>query len=233
MSSLDPAAPRAGSNPPRSHRRENVFCHECHREWYRDQHGLVCPNESCRSDFVEIVSPSRQSRPVSSRPISFLTPTQIENSNDLREALDDYDDFDERDHMHGRPHTFPPFAPSPGGTTIFRAEGPGFSYVSTRTISPPRGVRTPIAPEDEMIADLFSTMIRNIVGDQHMQTRNREGGPDGASAGGQAGASGSPQPAGRPQVNPFSMFGGGPRLNPRDADSPQAGEAPQVLDVAT
>lgn len=39
--------------------RERVFCHECRGEWLRDEHGLVCPNETCHSDFVEIVSPSR------------------------------------------------------------------------------------------------------------------------------------------------------------------------------
>lgn len=36
--------------------RDQVYCHECHMDWFRDEHGLVCPNEICRSDFVEIVS---------------------------------------------------------------------------------------------------------------------------------------------------------------------------------
>ena len=31
-----------------------VFCHECENEWYRDEHGLTCPD--CRSDFTEVVS---------------------------------------------------------------------------------------------------------------------------------------------------------------------------------
>jgi E3 ubiquitin-protein ligase RNF115/126 len=34
--------------------RELVFCHSCEDEWYRDEHGLICPQ--CSSDVVEIVS---------------------------------------------------------------------------------------------------------------------------------------------------------------------------------
>lgn len=34
-------------------RREIVFCHGCENEWYRDEHGLVCPE--CNGDFTEIV----------------------------------------------------------------------------------------------------------------------------------------------------------------------------------
>jgi hypothetical protein len=34
--------------------RDMMFCHECADEWYRDEHGLSCPE--CGSDFTEIVS---------------------------------------------------------------------------------------------------------------------------------------------------------------------------------
>ena len=34
--------------------RERVFCHSCHNEWLRHQHGLQCPD--CDSELVEIVS---------------------------------------------------------------------------------------------------------------------------------------------------------------------------------
>ncbi|KAE9993808.1 hypothetical protein Vi05172_g8881 [Venturia inaequalis] len=30
-----------------------VMCHECEEEWYRQEHGLICPQ--CRSEFVEIL----------------------------------------------------------------------------------------------------------------------------------------------------------------------------------
>lgn len=36
-----------------THSREMVFCHVCENEWFRDEHGLVCPD--CQSDFTEIV----------------------------------------------------------------------------------------------------------------------------------------------------------------------------------
>ena len=34
--------------------REMVFCHQCQNEWFRDTHGLQCPE--CQSEIVEIVS---------------------------------------------------------------------------------------------------------------------------------------------------------------------------------
>lgn len=34
--------------------RELVFCHECENEWYRDEHGIICPQ--CTSEFTEVVS---------------------------------------------------------------------------------------------------------------------------------------------------------------------------------
>jgi E3 ubiquitin-protein ligase RNF115/126 len=47
----DRPAPGQGQTPAR---RDMMFCHECADEWYRDEHGLTCPE--CGSDFTEIVS---------------------------------------------------------------------------------------------------------------------------------------------------------------------------------
>jgi E3 ubiquitin-protein ligase RNF115/126 len=44
----------AQAQPQNPARRDMMFCHECADEWYRDQHGLTCPE--CGSDFTEIVS---------------------------------------------------------------------------------------------------------------------------------------------------------------------------------
>jgi hypothetical protein len=44
----------AQSGNPRPGHRDMMFCHECADEWYRDEHGLSCPE--CGSDFTEIVS---------------------------------------------------------------------------------------------------------------------------------------------------------------------------------
>ena len=44
------------SNQSHPAERELVYCHACTEEWYRDEHGLVCPRSTCGSDAVEIVS---------------------------------------------------------------------------------------------------------------------------------------------------------------------------------
>ena len=44
----------APSQNQRPSHRDMMFCHECADEWYRDEHGLSCPE--CGSDFTEIVS---------------------------------------------------------------------------------------------------------------------------------------------------------------------------------
>jgi len=44
------------SNQSHPTERELVYCHACTEEWYRDEHGLVCPRSTCGSDAVEIVS---------------------------------------------------------------------------------------------------------------------------------------------------------------------------------
>jgi E3 ubiquitin-protein ligase RNF115/126 len=40
--------------------REMVYCHECENEWYRDEHGLTCPE--CQSDFVEVIEQDHDPR---------------------------------------------------------------------------------------------------------------------------------------------------------------------------
>jgi hypothetical protein len=229
--------------------RERVFCHECRAEWYRDEDGLVCPNETCRSDFVEIVGPFQTPLNNAGRSGVFLlilTSSQIENNNDPRSMADLFDfdgdgeSDDEDDHRHGHHHhhhhhhAFPPLglfpamsarSRSPGGTTILRAEGPGFSYVTARTtFNTTSGGGS--GGDGEVIADLFSTMLRNIVGDQLDPARARTAGTQGGAEQGQ----GNGQQRGDEVPPPY---GYGARLNPRNADAPQAGEAPVPLDIQT
>lgn len=40
--------------------RELVFCHQCENEWYRDEHGIICPE--CESDFTEIIEQDHDPR---------------------------------------------------------------------------------------------------------------------------------------------------------------------------
>ncbi|KJX97821.1 hypothetical protein TI39_contig458g00002 [Zymoseptoria brevis] len=40
--------------------RELVYCHQCENEWYRDEHGIVCPE--CQSDFTEVIEADHDPR---------------------------------------------------------------------------------------------------------------------------------------------------------------------------
>ena len=37
-----------------------MYCHECENEWYRDEHGLACPE--CHSDFTEVIEANNDPR---------------------------------------------------------------------------------------------------------------------------------------------------------------------------
>ena len=40
--------------------REMMYCHQCENEWYRDEHGLECPE--CHSDFTEVIEANNDPR---------------------------------------------------------------------------------------------------------------------------------------------------------------------------
>jgi hypothetical protein len=163
---------------------------------------------------------------------------------DLFDFDGDEESDDEDDHRHGHHHHhhhgFPPFglfpamgarSRSPGDTTILRADGPGYSYVTARTtFNTSRGGGS--GGDGEVIADLFSTMVRNIVGDQLGPARARTAGAQGGAEQGRGnGQQGGDEPL--PMPAPPPPYGFGARLNPRNADAPQAGEAPVPLDIQT
>ncbi|ENI02008.1 hypothetical protein COCC4DRAFT_202787 [Bipolaris maydis ATCC 48331] len=50
----------AQSHTQRPGHRDMMFCHECADEWYRDEHGLSCPE--CGSDFTEIIEENNDPR---------------------------------------------------------------------------------------------------------------------------------------------------------------------------
>lgn len=125
-------------------------------------------------------------------------------------------------------------------------QGPGFSYVTRRTFtataSPPPPREGLVRSDSDMLVNLFSSMIQNIVGDHNVpRTPGHEGGP-------QRDDNSQPQTPGDntqehqgesrrspPPPPPFAgFFPPGVRLTPRDANSPQAtGEAPHVIDLPT
>ncbi|KAH7327923.1 hypothetical protein B0I35DRAFT_472690 [Stachybotrys elegans] len=58
---MDTPSPPTGHGEPRA--RELVYCHQCGQEWYRADHGLLCPY--CEGDFTEIISPEPEPEPSS------------------------------------------------------------------------------------------------------------------------------------------------------------------------
>ncbi|KAF2817399.1 uncharacterized protein BDZ99DRAFT_513643 [Mytilinidion resinicola] len=56
---MDPPLQQPAQQP-QTTARDMVFCHECENEWYRDEHGLSCPE--CHSDFTEIIEENHDPR---------------------------------------------------------------------------------------------------------------------------------------------------------------------------
>ncbi|KAK5118760.1 hypothetical protein LTR85_007966 [Meristemomyces frigidus] len=48
------------TNQQQPQQRDMVYCHQCENEWYRDEHGLTCPE--CQSDFTEIIEANHDPR---------------------------------------------------------------------------------------------------------------------------------------------------------------------------
>lgn len=76
--------------PPTPSRRDVVFCHECEHDWFRDEHGLTCPE--CHSDFTEIVCSFYRDSVELARVRLANNRPQIEPDNDPRTtfAADDF-----------------------------------------------------------------------------------------------------------------------------------------------
>lgn len=53
-------ADRTSAPPSQPQQRDTVFCHQCENEWYRDEHGLTCPD--CQSEFTEIIETDHDPR---------------------------------------------------------------------------------------------------------------------------------------------------------------------------
>ncbi|KAG5982409.1 hypothetical protein E4U55_001916 [Claviceps digitariae] len=73
--------------------REVVYCHACSNEWFRDDHGLVCPR--CESDITEIISP--ESDPRNLAPSSRSSSPDLPSSHHADDS--DPDEADIEEHM--------------------------------------------------------------------------------------------------------------------------------------
>ncbi|KAI9731163.1 MAG: hypothetical protein M1834_005356 [Cirrosporium novae-zelandiae] len=131
----------AGRRPPSE--REMVYCHACTNEWYRDEHGLECPE--CRSDIVEIIDEDDS-------PFAPAPP---------RHPLQDHNPWSREQTDTG----------SPGGAVfqIHESRGPGAMHFTRMTYRSGGGHDPPRAgsPDNDGTAQLyreFNTMLSGIMG---------------------------------------------------------------------
>ncbi|OJD34482.1 ring finger domain protein [Diplodia corticola] len=191
--------------------REMVFCHQCENEWYRDEHGLTCPD--CHSEFTEIIEPDHDPRD---------------------DHLDPEDEFEEEanpfalhnpwnapDPEEGVPEpiqgAFPP------GIRLQR-NGPN-SYSITGTWSTSfGGARSPLENQGEFgepnafvnpLFRNFASMMQGIAGGQ---PRANHGEQEHGESEGQPGSSAREET--RSGSGPHYTYTSTARLFPRDANNP-------------
>lgn len=211
-------------------RREMMFCHECHDEWYRDEKGIICPE--CDSEFTEIVMfPARFVQPC----IMLTFSPQIEDNNDPRDNFDhadqdDEDDLDdslppleEPDPFHHPLHNHNPWsdADDPEEDDIsqmrFHPTGPGRYHVHAtihRTISPGQlgtGGMNSMGAFQSLLTDLLQGAAP------------RQGPVGGSGADGQAES--RTEDEGAPRVHRFT-YSSNAHLHPRDDDHPEPRREP-------
>lgn len=193
--------------------REVVYCHQCENEWYKDEHGLICPR--CEGEVTEIVTPESDPRPGQNAPPTPPEIRDLHNYNPWGDSdVSDPEEADIEEHItHG-----------PGGS-IFISQ-------TIRSHGRPRaaGPRRPSRPAaggqgdpSDVMRD-FQSMLGNLMGPGFQP------GPPGRSrhddlfpppmgfrlgGGGLAGGSGPGVIGGR-----FTYTTG--RLHPRNANEPQA-----------
>ncbi|KAK3711555.1 hypothetical protein LTR37_009546 [Vermiconidia calcicola] len=199
-----------------SRRRDIVYCHQCENEWYRDEHGLACPE--CHSDFTEIVEPD----------------------NDPRED-EQHIPRDTTPHAHG---DFNAPDPDEGDIDNLRWEetGPGrYRVRGTYRQDYPMGAQPPQQQGQGQgqgqgglaggLMGLVGNMLQGALGGQQQGGQQRQQGPP--TPGRPASAPGSPAPDGQRGPGTFVRHGHGPgfsytiastsggNLFPRNANGPQ------------
>ncbi|KAJ4364681.1 hypothetical protein N0V83_009278 [Neocucurbitaria cava] len=210
----------APSQTQRPAHRDMMFCHECADEWYRDEHGLTCPE--CGSDFTEI----------------------IEENNDPRDSVMFGHDDDDSDSMpdltdvppHQHPHHNPWQSDDPEEADISNYNivqtAPGRYNVQatiTRSVSP-QGLQGGMAPAS---IGGFMSMLNGLAGVAGRQPGQPQGQQRGQgeglfSAPNQPGNQSAFQESrsqslpGQPQIRTGRFtYHGGARLFPRDANNPE------------
>ncbi|KAF2650812.1 hypothetical protein K491DRAFT_608127 [Lophiostoma macrostomum CBS 122681] len=221
---------RSQSEPPQAQHRDMMYCHSCNDEWYRDQHGLSCPE--CGSDFTEIIEANNDPR----------DDPALAHAHGHDHPFDD-DDEDDDDDMPALEEA-PAFVPNPNERNPWREHndpseadlsnlqwrqvGPGrFAVTGTmyRTVSPDEFARSAGAGglhgPDAMGG--FASLLNSIVGGMggglggNGAPQPPPGQQDAQNASGQGNArSGSGT---TPDGHRFT-YTAGARLYPRDAENP-------------
>ncbi|CAD6443575.1 5dc06aef-1085-420f-9dbc-2f1c63fa7372 [Sclerotinia trifoliorum] len=215
--------------------REVVYCHQCENEWYKDEHGLVCPR--CEGEIIEIVDPNSDPRRETDNS-RFISPLRdLDNHNPWADDSDP-EEADIEEHITHGPHgsimisqTIRSTRPVPFGGNFNTITGE-----MRRRRSPGGG-----GGDDDTMRD-FQSMLGNLMGPNLRSSRTGRSGNDdlfpraeefhtgGGGAGfGMGGGRGPHTVGGRYTFE--GRFENG-RLRPRDANSPQAQGAP-VEDLAT
>ncbi len=168
--------------------REVVYCHRCENEWYKEDHGLVCPR--CDGEITEIVrigfedvgaserdltssqiTPENDPRPQQrDRPATPPELRSLRNHNPWGDADSDPEEADIEEHItHG-----------PGGSVLFsrtvRSSSRG-TFGSNRT-RPDRRERDPFREDPNFVMRDFQTMIGNLIGPGFQPGQAGRSGPD-------------------------------------------------------
>ncbi|KAF2109922.1 hypothetical protein BDV96DRAFT_229297 [Lophiotrema nucula] len=196
---------------PAAHR-DTMFCHECQDEWFRDEHGLTCPE--CGSDFTEIIEEDNDPRANELLGLGHghaHAPDDDDDDNDSMPSLEEAPVGQPTQHEN-------PFAGAgnqDGGDRLqWRQLGPGrFAVTGTvyRTFSPSRQGGGDGPPN---IMAGFQSMLNNIIG-------GAAGGNQAAQPQGQEGqGTGSGSGSGTTPAGHGFRYTSNARLFPRDAEHP-------------
>ncbi|KAJ4289095.1 hypothetical protein N0V90_011437 [Kalmusia sp. IMI 367209] len=193
------------AQPASAGRREMMFCHECHDEWYRDEHGIICPE--CDSEFTEIIEEGNDPRDHDM--------FDHEHSDDDDDSMPSLEEADPNHPLHNhnpfRDDDDPPEADI--SSMRFRNVGPGHFHVQAtihRTISP-----AAFGPNGNGPTTMggITSFLTNLL------QRSAQQQPQAEAGDGQGGSAPRSGPGGAPHVHRFT-YSSGARLSPRDGDNP-------------
>ncbi|KAI9746219.1 MAG: hypothetical protein M1818_000900 [Claussenomyces sp. TS43310] len=216
------ADPPAQRGPPRhldaTGDREVVYCHQCEHEWYRDEHGLICPN--CQGEATEIISPENDPRDMD----------DTAGPSDELQALQQHNPWLDNDVAD----------PEEGDVEEYVTHGPNHTmFFSSRTIRPDElrsnmERNSPNENDPNHVIRDFQNMIGNFMGPGLRQGQAGRSGPDALyPSGGNAGFGFPPLGSGRPGPHVTGgRFVFTATTRPRNTDGPPP-RGPPVEDLAT